>query len=273
MGSVTRGTTNPNRLRRADRYLTGVLAPLLRGASDPLVVDLGFGAAPLTTVELAQRAQSVRGDVEVVGVEIDPERVRAAHAYARPGLSFRRGGFEIPTGARSPVFVRAFNVLRQYPVQDVPAAWRLACSRLGPGGVLMDGTCDEIGRLATWVCCTGQGPQTFTVSMRTGCYALPSEVAARLPKILIHRNVPGEPVHELLAAADAAWLANAPLSPFGPRQRWIATCRELRAVGWPVMHGPHRWRLGELTVPWSAVAPRGASEDPGRNRGASADYQ
>ena len=260
MGSITRGTTNPNRLRRADRYVTGVLAPLLRRAEDPLVVDLGFGAAPLTTVELAERVRSVRGDVEVVGVEIDPDRVAAAHAHARPGLSFRRGGFEIPTGFRRPVLVRAFNVLRQYPVREVPAAWHLACSRLAPGGVLIDGTCDEIGRLATWLCCTGRGPQTFTVSLRTGSYALPSEVAARLPKILIHRNVPGEPVHRLLHAADAAWLANAPLSPFGARQRWIATCRDLRASGWPVLHGPRRWRLGELTVPWSAVAPLSAPD-------------
>ena len=34
---------------------------------------------------------------------------------------------------------------------------------------------------------------------------------------------------------------------------------DLRAAGWPVLHGPHRWRLGELTVPWSAVAP----DEPG----------
>lgn len=40
--------------------------------------------------------------------------------------------------------------------------------------------------------------------------------AERLPKVLIHRNVPGE----------------------------------------PVLDGPSRWRLGELTLDWSAVAPR-----------------
>ncbi|WP_068470496.1 methylase [Kocuria varians] len=252
VGSITRGTTNPNRLRRADRYLTGVLAPLLRRAADPLLVDLGFGAAPVTTVELLRRARTVRRDVE-----IDPERVDAARVHAGPGLDFRRGRFEIPTGERRPVFVRAFNVLRQYPVEEVPAAWQLACARLAPGGVLMDGTCDEIGRLATWLCLDGRGPRTFTVSLRPGSYETPSEVAARLPKILIHRNVADEPVHEFLAAADAAWRASAPLSPFGPRHRWMATCRELRASGWPVLHGPRRWRLGELTVPWEAVAPRG----------------
>ncbi|RKQ33626.1 class I SAM-dependent methyltransferase [Kocuria tytonis] len=255
VGAITRGTTNPNRLRRADRYLTGVLAPLLRAAEDPLLVDLGFGAAPITTVELWERARTVRPDVELVGIEIDPDRVAAARGHARPGLSFRRGGFEIPTEPRSPVFVRAFNVLRQYPVQEVPAAWELACSRLAPGGVLMDGTCDEIGRLATWLCCTVRRPQTFTVSMRPGSFRVPSDVAARLPKILIHRNVPGERIHDFLTAADAAWLANAPLSPFGARQRWSAMCRDLKAAGWPVLHGPRRWRLGEVSVPWEAVAP------------------
>ena len=255
MGSVTRGTTNPNRLRRADRYLTGVLAPLLRRAQDPLLVDLGFGAAPVTTAELLQRARTVRPDVELVGVEIDPVRVDAARIHTRPGLEFRRGGFEIPTGPRRPVFVRAFNVLRQYHVDEVPGAWELACSRLAPGGVVMDGTCDEIGRLATWVCVTADGPQTFTVSMRPGSYALPSDVAARLPKVLIHRNVAGEPVHEFLVALDRAWSANAALSPFGPRRRWIAACQDLKAGGWPVLHGPRRWRLGELTVSWDAVAP------------------
>ena len=33
------------------------------------------------------------------------------------------------------------------------------------------------------------------------------------------------------------------------------TVRELREAGWPVRDGVARWRLGELTVDWSAVAP------------------
>jgi hypothetical protein len=67
---VTRGTTAPNRLRRVDRGLTGTLAGVLRSAGDPLVVDLGFGGHPVTTVELAHRLRAVRPDVRVVGVEI-----------------------------------------------------------------------------------------------------------------------------------------------------------------------------------------------------------
>jgi hypothetical protein len=62
-------------------------------------------------------------------------------------------------------------------------------------------------------------------------------------------------VHAWLAALDAAWLAAAPLAAFGHRQRWIAACRTVREQGWPVLDGPARWRLGEVTVRWAAVAP------------------
>mgnify|MGYP001792873644 CR=1 FL=1 len=72
----------------------------------------------------------------------------------------------------------------------------------------------------------------------------------RLPKWLIHRNVPGEPVHRLMQAMDRAWLESAPLASFGNRQRWHAMCKALLDSGWPLQDGPSRWRLGELTVAW-----------------------
>ena len=56
----------------------------------------------------------------------------------------------------------------------------------------------------------------------------------RLPKALIHRNVPGQPVHALLGALGQAWSAAAPLSAFGRRQRWIAAVAALDATQWPV---------------------------------------
>ena len=43
VGSITRGTTNTNRLRRVDRWIAD--QPEFRRAADPLVVDLGYGAA------------------------------------------------------------------------------------------------------------------------------------------------------------------------------------------------------------------------------------
>lgn len=255
VGAVTRGTTAPNRLRRVDRWLVATCADLLRRAPDPLVVDLGFGASPVTTVELHGRLRAVRPDVAVVGLEIDPERVAAAAPYDTAGLSFRRGGFEIPTGARRPVLVRAFNVLRQYDESDVDRAWHTMTGRLADGGLLVEGTCDELGRRAAWVALDAGGPRSLTLAARVGGLERPSELAERLPKALIHRNVAGERVHDLLAALDRAWATTAPLGVFSARQRWVATVAAVRDAGWPVAGGPTAWRRGEVTVAWEAVQP------------------
>jgi len=255
---ITRGTTNPNRLRRVDRWLAGPQASRLRRAEQPIVVDLGYGATPVTAVELHSRLSRVRPDVEVIGIEIDAERVRAALHLQRPGLSFVTGGFELPVpDGRRPVLVRAFNVLRQYPEAEVAPAWTLLRSRLAPGGLLVDGTCDELGRRAAWIAVTKAGGAiSLTLSLRLAGLVRPGEVAERLPKALIHRNVPGERVHRYLNALDAAWERTVALAPFGVRQRWLATVGAMAADGWPVLDTHARWRLGELTVPWSVVSPR-----------------
>jgi hypothetical protein len=254
VGNVTRGTTNPNRMRRLDRWLTGPQGWRLRAAADPLVVDLGYGASPATAVELFERLSVIRPDVRMAGIEIEPERVRLARDLERPGLSFELGGFELPVPGR-PVLVRAFNVLRQYEEADVDGIWALVQGRLAAGGLFIDGTCDEIGRRVTWVALDAEGPMSLSLSVRFGSFTLPSEVAERLPKALIHRNVPGERIHAYLQAMDQAWLEAAPLASFGNKQRWSAMCRALLDGGWPVHDGPSRWRLGELTVGWDAVAP------------------
>jgi hypothetical protein len=128
----------------------------------------------------------------------------------------------------------------------VADAWATMRGRLQPGGLLVEGTCDEIGRVASWVGLDVAGPRTFTISLRLAGLDAPSIVAERLPKALIHRNVPGERVHELLALLDRLWATNAPLGVY------VAS---LRDEGWPVRGTRARWRLGELTLDWGAVAP------------------
>ncbi|MFC4146456.1 class I SAM-dependent methyltransferase [Micromonospora mangrovi] len=255
LGVVTRGTTNPNRLRRVDNWIVETCGDALRSAADPLVVDLGYGATPVTAVELRARlAAGVRADVRVVGLEIDPVRVAAAEPAADPPwLTFYRGGFEL--AGRRPALVRAFNVLRQYDESEVTDAWRTVTDRLAPGGLLVEGTCDELGRLGSWVLLDAAGPRTLTLAARLGTLESPAQLAERLPKALIHRNVPGERVHDLIRALDDAWQAAAGYAPFGPRHRWVETVRAVRAQGWPVLDRPRRWRRGELTLPWPAVAP------------------
>jgi SAM-dependent methyltransferase len=261
-GRITRGTTGVNRLRRVDRWMAR--HPALRRADDPLVVDLGFGASAVTTLELAARLRRARPDTRVVGLEIDPERVarareqlRAAPPELAAGVGFARGGFEMSLpGAARPVLVRAMNVLRQYDESDVAAAWARMTSRLAPGGVLVEGTCDELGRIATWVALDAEGrARSLTVSLRLRELESPAIAAERLPKALIHRNVPGEGVHAFVDTLDAEWRRAAAVAPFGPVHRWRTALAAMADAGWPLI-ARGRWRLGEATVAWDAVAPR-----------------
>ncbi|WP_330289133.1 class I SAM-dependent methyltransferase [Streptomyces sp. NBC_00576] len=261
LGTVTRGTTNPNRLRRMDRWIAATHGAALRRAPSPVAVDLGYGAAPWTAVELLARLRTVAPRARVVGVEIEPARVAAAKPYEHEGLVFRHGGFEIPVPER-PALIRAANVLRQYEEAEVAGVWARLCARLAPvtdipgGGLLVEGTCDEIGRRHVWVALGPEGPRTVTFAARLGSLDRPSDLAERLPKALIHRNVPGEPVHAFLRDFDRAWAAAAPYASYGARQRWIRAVRDLTA-DWPVTDGAARWRQGEVTVAWGALAPRG----------------
>lgn len=252
VGQLTRGTTGYNRLRRSDRWLVHA-APVraaVLSAADPLVVDLGYGALPVTTLELAARLRAVRTDVRVVGLEIHPERVRTARdlAGAASPVEFSLGGFEL-AGLR-PVLVRAFNVLRQYHVDDVASAWETMQGRLAPGGLIVDGTCDELGRHCAWILLDGRRPLSLTLACDPFSIERPSDLAERLPKILIHRNVPGEPIHRLLATADRAWATAAGHGVFGPRVRWRAMLELLAAEGVPVEPPRRRIRDGVLSVPW-----------------------
>lgn len=264
IGQVTRGTTGTNRLRRVDRWIARDAT--VRRTDDPLVVDLGFGASGVTALELHARLARVRPDVEVLGLDIDPTRVTRARAQLeqvraggtpfdpRARVSFEVGGFEVPA-PRRPAVIRAMNVLRQYDEGDVRDAWARMAGRLAPEGLLVEGTCDELGRVSTWVAIGPDAvPRSLTISLRLAELAQPSIAAERLPKALIHRNVPGERVHALLNALDAEWDRAAGMSAFGPAQRWEAALDALRHAQWPVQTRS-RARLGELTVPWAAVAP------------------
>lgn len=263
VGRPTRGTTGTNRLRRIDRWLAR--HPALRTSDDPLVIDLGFGASAVTTLELHARLSRTHPLVEVLGLEIDPLRVARANEQlgaVRDGATgfdpaarvrFGVGGFEVPS-PRPPVVIRAFNVLRQYDESEVGDAWARMAARLAPAGALIEGTCDELGRVATWVALDAHAePQTLTVSLRLAGLERPSVAAERLPKALIHRNVPGERIHALLTALDDEWGRAAAVAPFGPVHRWRTALGALHEKGWPLRERD-RWRLGEMTVPWATVA-------------------
>ncbi|MBB3037502.1 hypothetical protein FHU29_001951 [Hoyosella altamirensis] len=251
LGRVTRGTTGVNRLRRGDRWLVHHpdVRRVLQSTPEPLVADVGYGSVPVTTFELAARLRAVAPQTRVVGLEIDPARV----VTGGDRVDFAYGGFEL--AGLHPVLVRAFNVLRQYDESDVPAAWAAMQTGLAPNGLIMDGTCDELGRRCAWILLDKHRPLSLTLAWDPHFVATPSDVAERLPKALIHRNVPGERIFDLLNLADECWARAAGYAPYGPRQRWRAALLAMRDRGVPV-HVPRR-RLRDciLTVEWAQVAP------------------
>ena len=275
-GEITRGTTNPGRLRRVDRWITQAQQSVLRTQERPLIVDLGFGASPVTTVELYRRIRAVVPDAEVTGLEIDPERVAAAAAAWRrcapPGTRCRgsrsRGRVRAADGAAAGAGPR---VQRAAPVPGGTGLDGLGPAAGGPGRPAASSSRAPATRSAAGPCGSpsraavaaraGSGQPLITFSARLASLERPSDLAERLPKALIHRNVPGEPVHQFLRDFDRAWDSAAPYSAFGSRQRWLAAVTSLSAA-WPVIRRPpqgghRRWRLGEVTLPWAALAPPG----------------
>ena len=72
----------------------------------------------------------------------------------------------------------------------------------------------------------------------------------------IHRNVPGEPIHELLQAADEAWDRAAGWAPYGPRVRWRMARAMLADAPFNIHPVRRRLRDNVLTVDWESVAPQ-----------------
>ena len=101
----------------------------------------------------------------------------------------------------------------------------------------------------------GQGPVSLTLACDPFAINSPSDLAERLPKILIHQNVSGQSINTLFTAADHAWAGVAGHGVFGPRERWRAMLNALRDSGIAVEPPRRRMRDGVLTVPWATVAP------------------
>lgn len=218
-GQLTRGKTAPNRLRKTDTFLAVAYPEFVRHLPG-IYVDLGYGAYPFTSVETLGRLRRLNGRLRVLGVEIDPQRVADAQAYAQPGLEFRLGGFNLPLrGNERAAVVRAFNVLRQYTEADVEAALAALETALTPNGLLIEGTCNPDGRLMTFNvfqkmgAAVGAVPASplrrttlvFAPSLRADF--LPRQLQPVLPKNFIHHAEPGGLIDQFFAAWHKSWQA------------------------------------------------------------------
>jgi hypothetical protein len=240
-GQITRGKTARNRLRRVDNFLAlydpGLISRRDGEYAQAYFVDLGYGAEPITTLESASRLRRLNPNLPVLGVEIDPERVAAAQPYADALTHFRQGGFNLPLEPRERVrVIRAFNVLRQYDESEVADAHATLGTALLPGGLLIEGTSDPFGRL--WVANllrkTASGTLQregllFSTNFRWGFR--PELFQPVLPKNLIHRMVPGEPIHAFIAAWQRAYREALPVRVWGTRQLFIRSAQRLAEQG------------------------------------------
>ena len=213
-----RGYTRPGRLTLLDAVIALRERELLSrrdGAfRDAPCVDVGVGEWPWTTVETARRFRAVAPQLHVIGVELDPDRLRHARRFSESGLEFRQGSFELPLAAgEQPRLVRALNVLREYDEDQAEAAHLKLGAALLTGGLVIEGTSSASGGVTCVHLLRKRAPDALT---REGLLFAtdfsqgfaPWLFRDRLPRDLRRRCKPGHPVHAFLAtwtrAFDAA---------------------------------------------------------------------
>lgn len=170
--------------------------------------------------------------------------------------------------------VRAFNVLRQYEEKDFIPAYEMLAHSILPGGLMIEGTSNPFGsiwcanvarrrdvtlrepsgdrgvsalenkRPSPALAC-GANVASFRVTNQWEIKALvfstnfrlgfePGEFQAILPKNLIHRVVPGEPIHDFFAAWKRSSAETVSAKTYGMRQWFIATAERLAERGYDV---------------------------------------
>jgi hypothetical protein len=255
MGSITRGKTATNRLRRVDNFILLYEPSLLTRTSagdpfrDAFFVDLGYGFDARTTLESAARFRRVNPSLPILGVEIDKDRVEAALPYADAITHFRLGGFNLPLQPGESVrLIRAFNVLRQYEEKDFIPVYETLARYVLPGGLLIEGTSNPFGSL--WVAnlarrtLESDGLQAseirdwkmealvFSTNFRTGFDIL--DFQAVLPKNYIHHVVPGEPIHDFLEDWKRSVAETSAAKVFGLKQWFSLSIENLAAKGYKI---------------------------------------
>ena len=242
-GQPTRGKTARNRLRRADNFLLMYAAPLFYPgkykSGTAYFVDLGYGAEPFTTLESACRLRRVNPGLPVLGVEIDPERVKRAAPYQDTITQFRLGGFNLPLQEGEKVrAIRAFNVLRQYKEEEFQEPVRILGEYLIDGGLLLEGTSNPSGSI--WVANlfrkSGQSAALkhegllFSTNFRFGFD--PEMFQPVLPKNYIHHMLPGEEIFEFFQVWKRAARQMVSLKEFSLRQWFKASAGLLSEAGY-----------------------------------------
>jgi hypothetical protein len=243
-GQVTRGKTASNRLRRVDNFILQYEPSLLTRTdglfAGSMFVDLGYGFDARTTLESAARFRRLNPDLEILGVEIDKERVENALPFADEKTFFRLGGFNLPLKKGERVrLIRAFNVLRQYEEHDFAPAYETLAEHVLPGGLMIEGTSMPYGQIwsanlarrlesGQW----GGEALVFSTNFHLGFDV--GEFQTILPKNLIHHVVKGEPIYDFFEAWKASAVETSAMRTFGSRQWFIAAAERMAERGYAV---------------------------------------
>ena len=173
-------------------------------------------------------------------MEIEKERVDAALPFADEKTFFRLGGFNLPLKEGEHVrLIRAFNVLRQYEEKDFAPAYERLAHYVLPGGLMIEGTSTPYGQL--WVSNLVRKEETgdwrfealvFSTNFRMGFDI--TDFQAVLPKNLIHRVQPGEPIYDFFEAWRQAAAETVAMKTYGLRQWFMQAAEALAQKGYKI---------------------------------------
>jgi SAM-dependent methyltransferase len=251
VGQSTRGKTALNRLRQIDIYVALTLSNILTGNA-PLVVDLGFGAYPWTTLEMRERWLPINPTLRVLGVEIDPERVAAALPYAQPPtIDFQLGGFNLAETLKDERarLIRCYNVLRQYEEDAVTPALSEIAQALELGGVLIEGTSNPSGRLVAFDVyqkeTVGLVHRSLVFGTNFRAPLEPVDFQTILPKRLIHHMRDDVPLTFFTHWQESFERTRG----LGKRRQWVTAALMLKSkFGYPVDTRLRLLRRGYLGI-------------------------
>lgn len=203
---------------------------------------------PWTTIDLADALASLPAAPEVVGIDLDPANIARAQPLSRSGLSFVVSGFALPDCARPALLVRAMNVLRGYPREQIPAAHAEMGESLVSGGLLVEGSSGPTGEVLTAHLIRRTGDDLrfesllFSTDFSRGF--APLLFRDRLPRDL-RGYTKDSPVGDLFHQWEVVYREVRALVD-DPRERFFRCAERLSLARADVAQRPELWRQGAM---------------------------
>ena len=243
VGSITRGTTNTNRLRRIDRWIADAVRAAPRHRRVRRRPRLRCERRDRARTRREARARSARRRRARHRDRPRPgaHRARAARGGARGRMHFaagcasssgsaasrcrRRAGAVRPSSGRSTCCGSTTS-----PTSPPPGrAWPRASQ---PGGLLVEGTCDELGRVASWVGVDASGPRDLHDQPAPFAASRPRRSwPSACPRRSSTATCPASASTSCSPRSTGRWRVHAPMSVYGPSQRLDRDRRDVRARG------------------------------------------